>query len=309
MIKIGTRQSALALWQAQHIKDELIKLYPSCQVELVYFNTKGDKILEKSLAEIGGKGLFTAELEAAMYSGNIDIAVHSLKDMPTDLPEGLVLGAISKRETPHDALISPIYKTLENLPKGAKVGTSSLRRQAQLLHIRPDLDIHVLRGNVQTRLRKLEEEHFDAIVLAQAGLKRLGLEACITQVFEPEEMLPAVGQGALAIECRSDDTEMLAMLEPINHMPTRYAVEGERSFLRQLQGGCQVPMGVYGTIENNQLNLKALIASLDGKKVYEGSMTGPQVKADMLGRNLAKALYEEGGKAIIEELIQEGIIK
>ena len=309
VIRIGTRKSALALWQAEYVKDELSKLYPGITVELVHFNTKGDKILEKPLAKIGGKGLFTAELEAAMHNGEIDIAVHSLKDMPTDLPDGLILGAVSKREVPFDALVSPQYKTLDQLPQGAKVGTSSLRRQAQLLHVRPDLEIHTLRGNVQTRLRKLDEEHFDAIVLAQAGLKRLGLDDVITQVFTADEMIPAVGQGVLAIECRQDDQDMLDMLKGIHDEDTKAIIEGERSFLRQLNGGCQVPMGVFGTIDQKQITLKARIASLDGKDVYEGEVSGPMAKSQMLGKNLAKALYEEGGRTIIEELVKEGIIK
>ena len=308
-IKIGTRKSALALWQAEFIKNELQRLNPSITVELVHFNTKGDRILEKPLAEVGGKGLFTAELEAAMHAGDIDIAVHSLKDMPTELPQGLTLGAISKREVPYDALISPQYKTLDKLPKGARIGTSSLRRQAQLLHRRPDLKIEVIRGNVQTRLNKIETEGLDGVILAQAGLKRLGLDHQITQVFTADEMIPAVGQGALAIECRADDVEMLDMLSLIDDEPTRLAVEGERSFLNQLNGNCQVPMGVHGTIEKGQLTLKALIASTDGKTVYEGELSGPATKRVMLGKNLAKALYEEGGKHIIEALVKEGIIK
>lgn len=308
-IKIGTRKSALALWQAEFIKSELQRLNSSITVELVHFNTKGDRILEKPLAEVGGKGLFTAELEAAMHAGDIDIAVHSLKDMPTELPQGLTLGAISKREVPYDALISPQYKTLDKLPKGARIGTSSLRRQAQLLHRRPDLKIEVIRGNVQTRLNKIETEGLDGVILAQAGLKRLGLDHQITQVFTADEMIPAVGQGALAIECRADDVEMLDMLSLIDDEPTRLAVEGERSFLNQLNGNCQVPMGVHGTIEKGQLTLKALIASTDGKTVYEGELSGPATKSVMLGKNLAKALYEEGGKHIIEALVKEGIIK
>lgn len=308
-IKIGTRKSALALWQAEFIKSELQRLNPSITVELVHFNTKGDRILEKPLAEVGGKGLFTAELEAAMHAGDIDIAVHSLKDMPTELPQGLTLGAISKREVPYDALISPQYKTLDKLPEGARIGTSSLRRQAQLLHRRPDLKIEVIRGNVQTRLNKIETEGLDGVILAQAGLKRLGLDHQITQVFTADEMIPAVGQGALAIECRADDVEMLDMLSLIDDEPTRLAVEGERSFLNQLNGNCQVPMGVHGTIEKGQLTLKALIASTDGKTVYEGELSGPATKSVMLGKNLAKALYEEGGKHIIEALVKEGIIK
>nr|WP_252894536.1 hydroxymethylbilane synthase [Veillonella denticariosi] len=195
-IRIGTRKSALALWQAEHISAELKRLYPGVSVELVHFNTKGgDRILEKPLAQVGGKGLFTAELEAAMHDGDIDIAVHSLKDMPTELPEGLTLGAISVREVPYDALVSPEYKTLDKLPQGARIGTSSLRRQAQLLHVRPDLRVEVIRGNVQTRLSKIETDNLDGVVLAQAGLKRLGLENQITQVFTADEMIPAVGQG------------------------------------------------------------------------------------------------------------------
>ena len=309
IIRIGTRSSALALWQAEFVGSELKRLFPGCEVELVHHSTKGDRILEKPLAAIGGKGLFTEELEASMREGSIDIAVHSLKDMPTDLPKGLTLGAITKREVPCDALVSPKYKTLDKLPQGAKVGTSSLRRQAQLLHHRPDLQINVLRGNVQTRLRKLEEENFDAIVLAQAGLKRLGLADQITQVFTADELIPAVGQGALAIECRSDDQEMLDMLAKLSDEDTMWCTRGERSFLRQLQGGCQVPMGVHGTIHKGQLTLKAIISSLDGKNCYEGELTGPKKTADIIGRNLAKALYEEGGKHIIDELIQEGVIQ
>lgn len=309
IIRIGTRQSALALWQAHHVADLLKEYYPGLEVEMVHFNTKGDKILEKSLAEIGGKGLFTAELEEAMHKGAIDIAVHSLKDMPTDLPQGLILGAITQREIPFDALVSPRYQTLDKLPQGAKVGTSSLRRQAQLLHARPDLDIYVLRGNVQTRLKKLETENFDAIVLAQAGLKRLELDHLITQVFTPETMLPAVGQGALAIECRQDDKEMLDLLALLNDQNTRYAVEAERAFLRSLNGGCQVPMGVYGTVKEGQLHLEALISSLDGAQVYQGHIDGPVEGAEAMGVDLADQLRKEGAQAIIDELLQEGVLQ
>lgn len=308
VIRIGTRQSALALWQAHHVADELKKIYPQIQVEMVHFNTKGDKILEKSLAEIGGKGLFTAELEEAMHEGLIDIAVHSLKDMPTELPDGLVLGAITQRETPFDALVAPAYKTLAALPEGAKVGTSSLRRQAQLLHARPDLKIHVLRGNVQTRLNKLESENFDAIVLAQAGLKRLEMDHVITEIFKPEIMLPAVGQGALAIECRQEDQEMLDMLRPLNDSDTRYAVAAERAFLRSLNGGCQVPMGVYATVKAGQLQVQALIASLDGQHMYKGHLVGSVGDAEEIGISLANRLRQEGAQAIIDELLQAGVL-
>lgn len=308
-IRIGTRSSQLALWQANYVADELHKKYPQIHIELVYHETKGDRILAKSLAEIGGKGLFTEELEAAMQTGAIDIAVHSLKDMPTELPEGLMLGAVTHRDWPGDAFVSRKYKTLSALPEGAVVGTSSLRRQAQLLRNRPDLTVKLLRGNVNTRLRKLDEGEYDAIILAQAGLQRLGFSDRITQALTIEEMLPAVGQGALAIECRSDDQEMLTMLRQLNDEETVYAVTGERSFLRQLNGGCQVPMGVYGVCHKGTLTLKAMIASLDGKRAYEGEISGPCDKADMLGRNLAKGLYEEGGRYIIDELIREGVLK
>lgn len=299
-IRIGTRSSQLALWQAEFVASELKRLYPNCEVELVHHSTQGDRILEKPLAEIGGKGLFTAELEESMRNGSVDLAVHSLKDMPTDLPEGLTLGAITKREVPCDALISPKYKVLSALPLGAKVGTSSLRRQAQLLHRRPDLKISVLRGNVQTRLRKLDEEGFDAIVLAQAGLKRLGLDDKITQVFTVDEMIPAVGQGALAIECRADDQEMLDMLKPLNDEDTMWITSGERSFLRQLDGGCQVPMGVHGTIHRGQLTLKALIASVDGQNCYEGEMSGP-AKSTTLFAAIWQRLYT---KKAVKPLLQ-----
>lgn len=309
VIRIGTRSSQLALWQAEHIAKELKALYPKCEVELVEFSTKGDRMLGQALAKIGGKGLFTKELEDAMLAGDIDMAVHSLKDMPTELPEGLILGAVTKREVPYDALISPKYKTLDQLPKGAKVGTSSLRRQAQLLRKRPDLSISLIRGNVNTRLRKLKEENFDGIILAQAGLKRLGLEGLITEVFPTEDMLPAVGQGALAIECSATNREILEMLRPLIHEETLVAVTGERSFLRELEGGCQVPMGVYGICQDGQLTLNALISSLDGKRVYTGQMSGPSDHAELLGRNLAKALYDKGGKEVVEELIKEGILK
>lgn len=307
--RIGTRSSALALWQAEHIAEALKKVCPGCETQLIHHETKGDRILNKSLAAIGSKGLFTEELEEAMRAGTIDIAVHSLKDMPTELPEGLVIGAITEREVPCDALVAPVYKTLQELPQGARIGTSSLRRQAQLLRMRPDLQIVTIRGNVQTRLRKIDELQLDGVVLAQAGLIRLGLADRITQVFTVDEMIPAVGQGALAIECRADDKETLDTLRLLNSLETRQITEGERSFLRQLHGGCQVPIGVHGTITKGQLTLKALVASLDGRNCYEGEMTGPCNAGEIIGRNLAKAIYEEGGKMVIDELIRTGVLK
>ena len=265
--------------------------------------TKGDKILDAPLAKIGGKGLFTKELEVDMLQGGIDLAVHSLKDMPTEVPEGLMLAAITKRFDPGDAVVSPQYRTFAALPQGAKVGTSSLRRKAQLLHARPDLRIEDLRGNVNTRLRKLEEEHFDAVILAVAGLKRLGFGERITDVLPREMCLPAVGQGALAIETRADDKEMQAMLEFLRDENTVRCARAERSFLARVEGGCQVPVGVYATINaSDALEVEAVIASLDGKRLYRDMVTGPRREAENLGRILADKLLAAGGLAIMHEL-------
>ena len=302
-ITIGTRSSKLALWQAEYIADCLHRQYPDLTVELMHITTKGDKILDVPLAKIGGKGLFTKELETAMLEGKIDLAVHSLKDMPTTLPEGLALTAITKRFDCGDALVSPMYKTLENLPQGAKVGTSSLRRRAQLLHARPDLDIRSLRGNVNTRLRKLDEEHFDAIVLAVAGLKRLGFGDKITQVNSPQICLPAVGQGALAIETRAADSEIRQMLAFLHDDKTSDAAVAERAFLASVEGGCQVPVGVYAQVDkNNNLTVEAVIGSIDGKTLIRDSLSGKRKDADKLGRNLAETILQNGGLAIMQSL-------
>lgn len=302
-ITIGTRSSKLALWQAEYIADCLHRQYPDLTVELMHITTKGDKILDVPLAKIGGKGLFTKELETAMLEGKIDLAVHSLKDMPTTLPEGLALTAITKRFDCGDALVSPMYKTLENLPQGAKVGTSSLRRRAQLLHARPDLDIRSLRGNVNTRLRKLDEEHFDAIVLAVAGLKRLGFGDKITQVISPQICLPAVGQGALAIETRAADSEIRQMLAFLHDDKTSDAAVAERAFLANVEGGCQVPVGVYAQVDkNNNLTVEAVIGSIDGKTLIRDSLSGKRKDADKLGRNLAETILQNGGLAIMQSL-------
>lgn len=302
-ITIGTRSSKLALWQAEYIADCLHRQYPDLTVELMHITTKGDKILDVPLAKIGGKGLFTKELETAMLEGKIDLAVHSLKDMPTTLPEGLALTAITKRFDCGDALVSPMYKTLENLPQGAKVGTSSLRRRAQLLHARPDLDIRSLRGNVNTRLRKLDEEHFDAIVLAVAGLKRLGFGDKITQVISPQICLPAVGQGALAIETRAADSEIRQMLAFLHDDKTSDAAVAERTFLASVEGGCQVPVGVYAQVDkNNNLTVEAVIGSIDGKTLIRDSLSGKRKDADKLGRNLAETILQNGGLAIMQSL-------
>lgn len=302
-ITIGTRSSKLALWQAEYIADCLHRQYPDLTVELMHITTKGDKILDVPLAKIGGKGLFTKELETAMLEGKIDLAVHSLKDMPTTLPEGLALTAITKRFDCGDALVSPMYKTLENLPQGAKVGTSSLRRRAQLLHARPDLDIRSLRGNVNTRLRKLDEEHFDAIVLAVAGLKRLGFGDRITQIIPPQICLPAVGQGALAVETREDDREIRQMLAFLHDDKTADAAAAERAFLASVEGGCQVPVGVYAQVgENNMLTVEAVIGSIDGKTLIRDTLSGKREDAAKLGRNLAETILQNGGLAIMQSL-------
>lgn len=302
-IVIGTRSSKLALWQAEYVADRLRKQYEGLEVELMHIVTKGDKILDVPLAKIGGKGLFTKELEVAMIENRIDLAVHSLKDMPTVLPEGLALTTITKRLDCGDALVSPKYQTLENLPKGAKVGTSSLRRKAQLLNIRPDLDIHNLRGNVNTRLRKLEEENFDAIVLAVAGLKRLGFGDKITQIIPRKYCLPAVGQGALAIETRADDEEIKNMLSFLYDDKTADATIAERAFLAQVEGGCQVPVGVYGEVnEDNTLTVEAVIGSLDGKTIIRDKVTGKRENASELGEDLAKKILANGGLEIMQSL-------
>jgi hydroxymethylbilane synthase len=301
-IIIGTRGSRLALWQAEHIAGILRTMQPARLVELKHIVTIGDKILDVPLAKIGGKGLFTKELETAMLAGEIDLAVHSLKDMPTELPDGLILAATTARREPYDAFVSQTYSSLKELPQGAIVGTSSLRRSAQLLRLRPDLKIVSLRGNLDTRLRKLDEGQFDAIVLAAAGLHRLGLGERIKAVLPPTECLPAVGQGVLAIETRADDTEMLALLTRLDDAEARTCVTAERKFLAVIQGGCQVPVGVFGLMEKGQLILAARILSLDGIRCVEGKIAGAPIEAAELGETLARRLLADGGREILAEL-------
>ena len=301
-IVIGTRSSKLALWQADYVAECLKEEYPGLEVEMKLMTTKGDKILDAPLAKIGGKGLFTKELEQEMLEGGIDLAVHSLKDMPTEVPEGLVIAAITKRADPGDAVVSLKYGHFADLPQGAKVGTSSLRRKAQLLHARPDLNIQDLRGNVNTRLRKLEEENFDAIVLAVAGLTRLGFKDRIAEVMPREIMLPAVGQGALAIEARGDDAEILETISFLNDEDMVACAKGERAFLAKVEGGCQVPVGVYGSVEQDELQLEAVIASLDGARLYRDRLTGNKSEAEELGGELAEKLLAAGGLEIMQEL-------
>ena len=299
---IGTRGSKLALWQANYIAHCLTERYPNMTVTLQHMVTTGDKILDVPLAKIGGKGLFTKELEIAMLQGDIDLAVHSLKDMPTELPPGLTLAAVTEREDPWDALVSPRHGTVDNLPKGARIGTSSLRRKAQLLSYRPDLIISDLRGNLDTRLRKLETEGLDAIVLAQAGLKRLGWDNLITQVLPKDISLPAVGQGALAIEARDDDDDVLALLDFLDNDDTRASVTAERAFLNELEGGCQVPIGVYGYRHGDEVCLEAAILSLDGCRSVRDTLCGAPTSAAAMGRTLARRMYENGGRQILAEL-------
>lgn len=302
---VGTRSSQLALWQADFVIGELAKKYPELVVEKRLMTTKGDKILNAPLAKIGGKGLFTKELETAMLEGEIDIAVHSLKDMPVVVPEGLVITAITQRADPGDAFVSPKYKSFQQLPAGAKVGTSSLRRKAQLLHARPDLQIEDLRGNVNTRLRKMEEENFDGIILACAGLKRLGFGDKIRQVLPQTMCLPAVGQGALAIECRQADKETRELLEFLNDKCTRLCTEAERGFLATVEGGCQVPVGVHAVSAEAGIRVEAVIASLDGstllRDAQEAEVKNAQ-EARAVGVNLAEKLLARGGREILRSI-------
>ena len=303
-VVIGTRGSKLALWQAEHIAGRIRARYPEIEVTLKKIVTTGDKILDVPLAKIGGKGLFTKELENAMLSGEIDLAVHSLKDMPTELPEGLILAAITTRADASDAFVSLRYKSLDALPQGAKVGTSSLRRRAQILKYRPDLQTIDLRGNLDTRIKKLENQEMDAIILATAGLKRLGLEQYITQILPIEICLPAVGQGALAIETRQADAEVLSVLEFLNDSETIAAVTAERAYLREVQGGCQVPVGVHGEVNGDQLLLEATILKIDGTREVRERICGCCSEAEELGIKLAQKMLAAGGKEILDELIE-----
>jgi len=301
-LRIATRKSPLALWQAEHVKSRLLALNPDLVVELVTFTTKGDIILDTPLAKIGGKGLFVKELEVAMLAGDADIAVHSMKDVPMEFPEGLELGVILERETPTDAFVSNNFKSLEDLPQGAVVGTSSLRRQCQLQNLRPDLVIRSLRGNVQTRLGKLDSGEFDAIILASAGLLRLEMESRIAQYLTPEVSLPAGGQGAVGIELRSDDAETLALLKPLQHDTTAYRVTAERAMNRRLEGGCQVPIACYAVEKDGELWLRGLVGSVDGKQMLTTEYRAPVAEAEALGIKAAEDLLSQGADKILAEV-------
>ena len=300
-LRIGTRASALALWQANWVKARLEQKFPAVSVELVPIKTTGDKILNVPLSEVGGKGLFTKEIDDALIAGRVDIAVHSMKDIPYQLPQGLEFGAIPQREDPRDALISNGRK-LDDLPPAARIGTSSLRRQVQLRHRLPSVRISMLRGNVDTRLRKLADGDFDAIVLALAGLKRLGHESLVTQILEESFMLPAVGQGALGIVCRGDDRRVLEQLAILDHSATHLAVAAERGLLAALEGSCKVPVAGHATIVEGQIVLKGLVANLAGTTVITGEITGDTSKARDLGLTLGKDLLDRGGRAILAEI-------
>ncbi len=299
---LGTRASRLAIWQAEWVRARLREIAPDVTVTLQRIKTSGDKILDVPLAKIGGKGLFVKEIEEALLQGTIDLAVHSMKDVPTALPEGLDILCVPEREDPRDALISREAKPLERLPQGARVGTSSLRRQSQLLHRRPDLKIEMLRGNLDTRLRKLREGEFDAIVLAAAGLKRMGWADRITEYLPPEVSLPAIGQGALGIEGRRDDTFVREVVSALEHPPTRTAVTAERALLDKLEGGCQVPIAAHATLVGGRLRLEGLIASVDGRRIVQDVVEGPAVDARQLGTRLGEQLLRQGGGAILNEI-------
>jgi len=300
-IIIGTRESELALWQAEWVTGRLRELRPEYSYRIVGIRTRGDIYLDVPLARMGDKGLFTKELELALQRGEIDLAVHSMKDLPTELPEGLVVGAVCRREHPGDVLVSRKGSKLEDLPRGALIGTSSLRRRAQLLHYRSDFNIINLRGNINTRLRKLEYEMMDAVVLAYAGVHRLGLDDRITQLIPGEVCLPAAGQGSVGVEIRADDEEVRDLIMKIDHYESHCAVTAERALLRKLEGGCQVPVGVLGTVESGRLLLEGAVASLDGRQLVRSSLSGAVEDAAMIGVMLGEKLVQMGAGEILRK--------
>ncbi|MEO6823471.1 MAG: hydroxymethylbilane synthase [Nitrosospira sp.] len=301
-IVIATRESILALWQANFIRDRLLELYPQTEISIFGMTTRGDQILDTSLSKIGGKGLFIKELEQALKDRSADIAVHSMKDVPMDVPAGFTLAAIARREDPRDAFISNRYANLDALPSGSVVGTSSLRRESQLRARFPHLRVRPLRGNVQTRLRKLDEGQFEAIILAAAGLKRLGLTARITALLSPELSLPAVGQGALGIECRTDRPDLIEFLQPLHHLETAQCIEAERAMSRALGGSCQVPLGGFAEIEGEVLRLRGFVASPDGTRMISSELSGMPQTGTVMGAQLAKNLKVQGAEEILAAL-------
>ncbi|MEC8081772.1 MAG: hydroxymethylbilane synthase [Pseudomonadota bacterium] len=303
-IVIATRESQLALWQANNVKASLEALYPEINVELLGMTTKGDQILDSPLSKIGGKGLFVKELEKALLDGEADIAVHSMKDVPMEFPEGLGLSVICEREDPTDAFVSNTYNSIEELPQGAVVGTSSLRRSCQLQMHRPDLVIKNLRGNVNTRLRKLDEGEYDAIILATAGLVRLEMADRIKTRISDTFSLPAGGQGAMGIECRSDDAELIKLLAPLQHQETAYRVIAERAVNKRLNGGCQAPIACFALLEGDELFIRGLVGSTDGKRMVRGEIRGDKANAEALGIQLAEQLLTDGAQALLDEVYQ-----
>jgi hydroxymethylbilane synthase len=305
IIRIATRKSALAMWQAEYVQAKLLEAHDDITIELVPMSTQGDRILDTPLAKIGGKGLFIKELEIAMSEGRADIAVHSLKDVPVHFPEGFGLHAICERENPLDALVSNHYNSIEQLPQGAIVGTSSLRRQCQIRAARPDLHIRDLRGNVNTRLAKLDAGNYDAIILAAAGLIRLNMPQRIQAYLPPEVSLPAVGQGAVGIECRNDDSELIALLQPLHHTDTALRVSAERALNAKLNGGCQVPIGSFAQLSGDNLYLRGLVGSPDGKQILYAEARGHSDSAHQLGVDVAERLLAQGAGEILSALHQE----
>ena len=305
-LRIATRRSLLALWQAEYVKAELERHHPGIRVELLKIESRGDKILDTPLAKIGGKGLFVKELEHALLNGEADIAVHSMKDVPMEFPDGLGLHVICERERPTDAFVSNNYQRFDDLPQGAVVGTSSLRREVQIRERRPDLQVRFLRGNVQTRLGKLDAGEYDAIILASAGLLRLKLGERIREEISPEQSLPAGGQGAVGIECRNDDAELIALIKPLHHADTASRVLAERAMNRRLEGGCQVPIGCYALLEDNdQLWLRGLVGRPDGTLVLRDDVRGNRADAEQLGITLAERLLAAGAQQILQAVYAE----
>jgi hydroxymethylbilane synthase len=306
-IRIGTRGSALALAQSNWVAAQISGHHPGCRVELIIIKTTGDKITNVPLAQIGGKGLFIKEIEEALFRGQVDLAVHSLKDMPAEVPDGLMLGAVPLREDCRDAFISTRYKSLAEIPTGGRVGTGSLRRRVQLLHRRPDLEVVPLRGNVDTRLRKMETLGLDALILAAAGLNRLGLGHLYQCCVSEDDMLPAVSQGALGLEIRTADHDLRELVAFLDDSPTRLAVTAERAFLARLEGGCVVPVAALGRVEEDSLHLEALISDLEGRRLLRESHRGPVTEAAWLGSSLAENLLAQGGREILSELYGRSI--
>ncbi|MGE3775154.1 MAG: hydroxymethylbilane synthase [Gammaproteobacteria bacterium] len=302
LLRIATRGSRLALWQAEHVRDRLLALHPGLVVELVAMKTTGDKILDAPLAKIGGKGLFVKELEQAMLEGRADLAVHSMKDVPVDLPDGLHIACVLSREDPRDCLLARSGGGLASLPQGAIVGTSSLRRRSQLRLLRPDLDLRDLRGNVNTRLAKLADGEFDAIVLALAGLKRLALDGGVTEKFSTGEMLPAIGQGIIGIECRVGDTRVESLIAPLADADARDAIAAERALNATLHGGCQVPIAGHAVVDGERLSISGLVASLDGRECIRAETVGARSDAAALGASVGRMLLDRGARRILDRI-------